>query len=55
LFDDAEACAAWLQWAGLETPEVFDYAQVKEDEINRLADSLEAHLDWGKLADYLPA
>jgi len=54
LFDHSEACAAWLQWAGLEAPTAFDYAQVKEDELNRLADSLEEHLDWTKLAAHIP-
>lgn len=55
LFDHPEACAAWLQWAGLEQPVAFDYAQVREGELNRLADSLETHLDWKQLAYYLPA
>jgi len=55
LFDHPESCAAWLKWAGLETVEAFDYRQVREQEIDRLADTLEAHLDWEKLAAYLPA
>lgn len=54
LFEHQESCAAWLQWAGLEAPTAFDYAQVREDELNRLADSLETHLDWTKLAPYIP-
>lgn len=54
LFEHQESCAAWLQWAGLEAPTAFDYAQVREDELNRLADSLETHLDWTKLAAYIP-
>lgn len=55
LFDHPESCAAWLKWAGLETVEVFDYRQVREQEIDRLADTLETHLDWEKLVAYLPA
>jgi len=55
LFDHPESCAAWLKWAGLEEVEHFDYEQVREQEINRLADSVEAHLNWKKLAPYLPA
>lgn len=55
LFDHPESCAAWLHWAGLEVVEHFDYEQVREQEINRLADSLETHLNWGKLAAYIPA
>ena len=54
LFDHPAACAAWLTWAGLEVIEDFDYEQVREQEINRLADSVEAHLDWQKLTVYLP-
>lgn len=54
LFDHPESCAAWLKWAGLESVEAFDYRQVREQEIERLANTLEAHLDWGKLAPYLP-
>jgi len=55
LFDHPESCAAWLKWGGLESVEHFDYEQVREQEINRLADSLETHLDWEKLAAHLPA
>lgn len=48
LFDHAQACTAWLQWAGLTTPQAFDYAQIRERELDRLADCLEQHLDWGR-------
>ena len=54
LFDHPESCAAWLKWAGLDTVDAFDYRQVREQEIERLADMLEAHLDWEQLAAYLP-
>ncbi len=54
LFDHAESCAAWLAWAGLKEPQPFDYEALKESELNRLADCVENHLDWTKLADYLP-
>ena len=54
LFDHAESCAAWLAWAGLEKVEHFDYETLKESELNRLADCVEQHLDWEKLAQYLP-
>lgn len=55
LFDHAESCAAWLQWAGLASggPE-FDYEQLREEGLDRLADSVEQHLDWSKLKVYLP-
>lgn len=49
LFDHPESCAAWLTWAGLQQIDAFDYQQLREQELNRLADCLEAHLDWKKL------
>jgi len=54
VFDHPAACEAWLKWAGLTEVEHFDYGQVREQEIDRLADHVEEHLDWGKLAVYLP-
>jgi len=53
LFDHKEACAAWLAWAGLQTEQHFDYEQLKNDELNRLADCVEQHLDWQVLGAYL--
>jgi adenosylcobyric acid synthase len=49
LFDHPEACAALLSWAGLAQPEVYDYRALREASLDRLADVLEAHLDWAKL------
>lgn len=50
LFDHSEATSAWLKWAGLsiETTE-FDYAELREASLNRLADCLEQHLNWEQL------
>jgi adenosylcobyric acid synthase len=31
----------------------FDYEQLKNDELNRLADCVEQHLDWQVLGAYL--
>lgn len=45
LFDNREACQALLQWAGLPNPEDCDYQARREQDINRLADSLEQNLD----------
>jgi adenosylcobyric acid synthase len=53
LFDHQAACAAWLKWAGLQTMQAFDYTQLRESELNRLADCVEQHLDWVKLSTYL--
>jgi adenosylcobyric acid synthase len=49
LFDHEESCAAWLAWAGLQVQQHFDYEQLKNDELNRLADCVEQHLDWNAL------
>lgn len=54
LFDHPASCAAWLTWAGLTNVEAFDYRAIREQEIDRLADTLSEHLDWEKLAAYLP-
>jgi adenosylcobyric acid synthase len=53
LFDHAQSCAAWLQWAGLQTQQTFDYEQFRSDELDRLADCVEQHLDWTKLDQYI--
>jgi adenosylcobyric acid synthase len=45
LFDQPEACAALLAWAGLEAPARLDWAELRERSIERLADALEAHVD----------
>lgn len=50
LFDHPKACSALLNWAGLEQQNTgFDYTALREEGLNRLADALETHLDWGKL------
>jgi adenosylcobyric acid synthase len=49
LFDHAESCAAWLAWAGLSAAQNFDYEQLRADELDRLADCVEQHIDWDKL------
>lgn len=54
LFDHPAACAAWLSWVGLQNTKTFDYAALKEAELNRLADVVEQHLDWQQLTPFLP-
>ena len=49
LFDHPEACRALLQWAGLKQAGSIDYHTIKEQELDRLADTLEQHLDIEKL------
>jgi adenosylcobyric acid synthase len=45
VFESPEACAALLRWAGLSDPKRIDYREVRELAIERVADSVESHLD----------
>jgi adenosylcobyric acid synthase len=45
LFDRAPACAALLRWAGFEAAQGVDLGALREASLERLADSLEHHLD----------
>lgn len=49
LFDNKQACEALLNWAGLKDAEAPDYIKRREQDIERLADTLEQHLDLEKL------
>jgi adenosylcobyric acid synthase len=49
LFDEPAACSALLAWAGLEAPEPIDIAALREASLERLADSLCAHLRVDRL------
>lgn len=49
LFDNRQACQTLLEWAGLVDGEAPDYFERREQDIDRLADSLEQHLDLDKL------
>ncbi|MBR9910569.1 MAG: cobyric acid synthase [Gammaproteobacteria bacterium] len=49
LFDRPQALQALLQWAGLEVEAEFDYEALKRAEVDRLADAVEAALDWSQL------
>jgi adenosylcobyric acid synthase len=53
LFEAPQACAALLEWAGLREAQAIDYAGVRERAIERLADTLEAHLDLPRIFDLL--
>lgn len=56
LFDHTQSTAAWLTWSGLENLESpFDYEQLREAGLERIADCVEKQLDWEKLKKYLPA
>ncbi|WP_374438757.1 cobyric acid synthase [Pseudomonas panipatensis] len=45
LFESPPACAALLRWAGLGEVVELDYRALRERDIERLADQVEAHLD----------
>ncbi len=45
LFESPAACEALLRWAGLENAQRVDYHALRERDIERLADLVEAHLD----------
>jgi adenosylcobyric acid synthase len=53
LFEAPDACVALLKWAGLREPQRIDYLTVREEAIERLADSLESHLDIPRILDLL--
>ena len=57
LFDLPTALAALLAWAspdGAAPLAEFDVAARRDADIDRLADALEQHLDWRRLAEWLP-
>ncbi|OOO02319.1 MAG: Cobyric acid synthase [Chromatiales bacterium USCg_Taylor] len=45
LFESTAACNALLRWASLRDARTPDYQQLREANIDRLADAVEAHLD----------
>ena len=49
LFDEPEACRVMLAWAGLEQPVSVDRSLLREQEIDRLSDCIERHLDLAAL------
>nr|WP_224788552.1 cobyric acid synthase [Pandoraea terrae] len=49
LFDTPDACAAILSWAGLAHAQPQDYDALREASLERLADSVAAHLDLPRL------
>ncbi|MHB8550808.1 MAG: cobyric acid synthase, partial [Acidiferrobacterales bacterium] len=53
LFESPAACASLLSWAGLQQAESLDYAAIREANIERLADAIEAHIDLRMLEESL--
>ncbi|WP_261858482.1 cobyric acid synthase [Photobacterium sanguinicancri] len=49
IFEQQEACDAILSWAGLEATQTPDFDVMREQGIDRVADTLEQYMDLGKL------
>ncbi|MGI2122402.1 cobyric acid synthase [Shewanella baltica] len=49
LFDSPDACQLILRWAGLNDAKAIDINQIREQQLDRLADVLAEHLDMQKL------
>ena len=49
IFEEPDACGAILHWAGLRETKGCDFARMREDGINRVADAIEQHLDLKQL------
>jgi len=49
IFEQKGACDAILRWAGLEATQTPDFDQIREQGIDRVADTLEEYLDLAKL------
>ena len=45
LFEEQTSCQSMLEWAGLENAEAIDYFKRREDDIDRLADCIEEHIN----------
>jgi len=48
-----KSLSALLQWAGLPAPQSFDYHALREQNLERLADTLESHLDMTRILQIL--
>lgn len=49
LFDSAEACQSLLSWCGVQVAKSLGLAEHREQQLQRLADSLQQHFAWSKL------
>ena len=53
LFEQPETCKELLKWAGLKNVENIDYHALREHDLNRLAETVEQHMDTNKLSQLL--
>ncbi|MBL4829809.1 MAG: cobyric acid synthase [Aliivibrio sp.] len=49
IFESEQACSALLTWAGLNNVEAVNFAMLREEGINQIADAIEQSLDLQKL------
>ncbi len=53
LFEQGEALTAILAWAGLTSAPSIDFNEIREQQLERLADMVEAHLDMDAILSFL--
>ncbi len=53
LFEQGEALTAILAWAGLTSTPSIDFNEIREQQLERLADMVEAHLDMDAILSFL--
>jgi adenosylcobyric acid synthase len=53
LFDKPESLQAILEWAGLESRNTPDYSLIREQQIDRLADAVEANMNMAEVLNLL--
>lgn len=51
LFDQTSALSSLLKWAGLSETTSFDYKALREEELDRLADEMQKHIDIDQLLE----
>ena len=53
LFEKPDALQAILEWAGLQSQQTPDFSLIREQQIDRLADAVEANMDMAKVLNLL--
>ena len=51
LFDQTSALSSLLKWIGLNDTSHFDYQTLREEELDRLANEMQQHIDIDQLLD----
>lgn len=53
LFEEQTSCKSMLEWSGLKNVEAIDYFKRREDDIDRLADAIEEHINLDAIYELL--